>query len=74
MDSFPSSFSCEVGLKSCQEMIDCADTIWMAGESYQNKSPNPYAFTPSSKQGLTDINPVKDARWDDVNSGNKWYV
>lgn len=53
----------QVGLKSCQEMVECTDRIWEAGRSPANKHPNPYPFTSSSKQGVSEITAMQNAPW-----------
>lgn len=42
-------------------MVSCADKIWEAGLA--TMSPNPYAFAPSSKQGISEIMAMQNDPW-----------
>lgn len=56
----------QVGLKSCQDMIECTDRIWEAGQDQQaNVAPNQYPFSLKSLQSESNINAIKNAFWND---------
>ena len=56
----------QVGLKACQDMVDCTDKIWKAGRAGEKSTPstpNKYPFAPKDQQSQDKVTAIQDAQW-----------